>query len=316
MALVVRPARPQDLPDAERLCSVRVLHDSHFMNVDRFRAYTLEHLRNNFARLEDAQNEGRILVAERDGTVVAYVVLMLRTKETITLEMQTLVFDCCVFDFESLAAFLPEMQQIARNAGDTYLVAHLQQAARREQIWFYRLGFRPEQNRVVKHIPKGTVGASSAAYRVRRARKNEHLFIIRVNAEYSALYRPAGRDTDLQVVRTSFFGAYVNLDLAEKSMHYLILEERATKLPAGYIILVEHDMPAGVGPAFYTYDVAVAPEFAGRGLSLYLCGAAETLVGKQGGLIFGDTSLDNKAAVNGDKYLGFHIDSQRWGLRL
>jgi ribosomal protein S18 acetylase RimI-like enzyme len=316
MALLVRPARPQDLPAAQALCARRVLHDSLFMNAERFRAYTLEHLSNNFARLEAAHEEGRILVAERDGEVVAYVVLLLRTKETITLEMQTLIFDCCVFEFEALAAFLPSMQEIGKNAGDRYLVAHLQQAAKREQLWFYRLGFRPEQNRVVKHIAQGTVGPSHAAYRVRRARKNEHLFIIRVNAEYSALYRPAGRDTDLQTVRTSFFGAYVSLDLAEPSMHYLILEERATKLPAGYIILVEHEMPPGVGPAFYTYDVAVAPEFAGRGLSLYLCGAAETLVGKRGGLIFGDTSLDNKAAVNGDKYLGFHIDSQRWGLRL
>lgn len=316
MSLRIRRAEEADFPEVERLCAQKPYWDSLFLSATELREFTLTHLRQNFERLR-GNREAVLLVADREQELMGYMLLFLRTRETITQEWQTLIFDTAVPDYATLEEFLPVARRWARRARDSYLVVHLQEENRREQIWYYRLGFRPELNRVVKPVAPGFTGPTHPHYLVRKARNHEHLFIVRVNAEYSALYRPAGRDTDLQTVRKSFLGAYVNLNLQDQGMHYLILEERQTRLPAGYIILVEHELPMNKGLAYYTYDVAVAPEFAGRGLSLYLCGAAETLVGDRGGgLLFGDTSLDNRAAVNGDRQLGFQIDSKRWGLRV
>ena len=306
---MIRRARAKDYPKIRELCAQKIYYDSLLLPKAELKEFTLQQLRDNFSKHKDT-----ILVNEE---LTAYLVLLPKTRETITQEMQTLIFDYAIPDFVTLEAFLPHVREIARQAGDSYMVVHLQEQLKKEQIWFYRLGFRPELNRVVKPIPAGHRGPASPRYRARPARQHEHMFLVRVNAEYSAAYRPAGRDTDLQTIKANFLGAYVNLNLADQGFKYIILEELETGRAAGYIILIEHELPITKTLAYYTYDVAVAPEFAGRGLSLYLCGAAETVLGEQGGgLIFGDTSLDNRAAVNGDRYLGFVVDSQRWGLKV
>ncbi len=269
--------------------------------------------------LEADPKEVEVWLALREQKLVGYLLLILRTKESITEQLQTQVQDYIAPDFEVMQALLDEAAQSARRVQAEYLVIHLSSAAHREKLWCYRLGFRAELNRVVKSIAAGHSGSVSPQYLARPARANEHLFLLRVNAEYSWAYRPAGRDTDLQAISAGFLDCYINLKLDAPGMHFIILEEVQSRRQAGYIILIEYELPPDHGPrlAYYTYDVAVAPEFAGRGLSLYLCGAAESVLGQRGGgLLFGDTSLSNVAAVNGDRQLGFQIDSQRFGLRM
>jgi histone H3/H4/GNAT superfamily N-acetyltransferase len=313
MSISVGCAAPEEFLEVEALCRGKTFFESaFFQGLEPLREFMLANLRQNLSMV-GRDPGGTCLVARQQGRLVGYMVLMFHTQESITQEFQTLVHDFAAPNFEVLQALVLEARRRTVETEDAFLVAHLQPQAQKEQIWFYRLGFRPELNRVVKRIAPGYRGPSSPRYRARAARKMEHMFIVRVNAEYSGLYRPAGRDTDLQAIRAGFLGCYFNLNMADKGTHYVILEEVESRRPAGYIILVEHQLPMDQG--VYTYDVAVAPEFAGRGLSLYLCGAAETLLGQAGGgLIFGDTSLDNLGAVNGDRQLGFGIDSRRWGL--
>ncbi|MBT9584968.1 GNAT family N-acetyltransferase [bacterium] len=313
MTIQVRCAAPEDFAQIEKLCLAKTFYESAFFRgIEPLREFMVSNLRDNLALAGKAAG-GQCLVALREGQLVGYAVLMFHTQESITQQLQTLLHDFVAPNFEVLNALMTEARRLTVEVEDEYLVAHLQPQDQKQQIWFYRLGFRPELNRVVKRIAAGHKGPSSERYRARSARKSEHMFIVRVNAEYSGLYRPAGRDTDLQAIQAGFMGCYFNLNMADKGTHYVILEEAESRRPAGYIILIEHQLPMDQG--VYTYDVAVAPEFAGRGLSLYLCGAAETLLGQAGGgVIFGATSLDNRGAVNGDRQLGFVIDSRRWGL--
>ena len=313
MELCVRPVRRDDFPVLESMCRGKHYFDSEFMPAPQLREFTLGHFQTLFESAFTS-DQGHLIVAEQDDKPVGYAILMLHTVESITQEPQTLFFDWFAPTFGIWEALIGEARRLTRQAEDHYLVVHLQEPAKKEQLWAYRLGFRAELNRVVRHIAPGHRGPRSNRYVARPARESEHLFIIRVNAEYSAVYRPAGRDVDLQTVQAGFLGCYVAMDMHDKDRRYIILEDTEKHVQAGYIILIEHQLPIDK-PAFYTYDVAVAPEYMGRGLSLYLCGAAEDLLGDMGGgLIFGDTSLDNIGAVNGDRQLGFIVDSKRWGL--
>jgi len=319
MSVNVREAEPDDLAEILRLCQEKSFPDSIFLPASRLKELHLKLLREHFPklRLKAVKAGFRVLVAREASAVIGFIVLLLKTVESITQEDQTVIFNYVSPSFDILRLLVERAQEVSRAAGDEYQVVHLVEPSKRDHIWFYRLGFRAELNRPVKFIPPGHRGAASPLYVVRPARNEEHLFIIRVNAEYSASYRPTGRGTDLDLVRASFLASYINLQMKSKGWFYLILEDARRSEPMGYVILVEQQLPMVEHRAFYNYDVAVAPEFQGRGLSLYLCGAAETLVGDLGGgFLFGDTCPDNLAVVNGDRHLGYAVDSKRWGLKI
>lgn len=313
LSVVVRRAVPEDYADLEYVCANKTYYDSIFMNAGLLREFALSQLRERFSELQDTEAV-QLFVAHREGKMVGFTVIMHGQVESITGEQQSIMFQVTAPDYEVLKALVATAREWTRKSGGLYLVVNTQVEAKKEQIWFYRLGFRPELNRTAKRIPAGHVGASSNRYVARPATYDEHLFIIRVNAAYCASYRPAGRETDLDRVRANFFSAYVNLDPKDTASIYLILEDMEMQQPAGYIIIRIHDLPMGQGLGFYNYDVAAAPEYAYRGLSLYLCGAGETEIGKRGGGVFyGDSNVENIKVINGDKVLGYGLDSTRWG---
>ncbi len=132
-----------------------------------------------------------------------------------------------------------------------------------------------------------------------------------VHSAYSASYRPAGRDTDLESIEFRFQLAYLALDF--QNSLYFILEERATGLQAGYLFLKEGPV-YGTTKSFYVYDVAVAPGFSGRGLSVYLQGLAETIAGQEDALLYGDGSLATPVLSSWHAQMGYTVDTVRFAL--
>jgi len=314
MSIEVRQADPACYSDLEQLCQNKPYYDSIFLDAEGLRKLTSQTLKDNLTRLPELENV-RVLVAFQEGKAVGYLVLVLHTLETITQELQTLVFDFYAPGYAVLEPLIQAARQLTQEQKDDWLVVHILAPAKKEQLWFYRLGFRAELNRTVKKIPPGYQGPSSERYRARAAQPQDQLFILRVNAEHAASYRPHGRDTDPQKVRAVFLSTYGSLDMRDPGWRFIILEDVVERKPAAYLILTEENLPVPGQRGFYTYDVAAAPEYYGRGLSLYLAGAGESVVGEAGGgFLYGDSNPTNLAVVNGDRTLGYLLDSQRWGL--
>lgn len=314
MDIEVRFSEPACFSDLLRLCESKPYYDSIFLDAEGLRRLTTQTLRDNLGRLAEIPHV-KILVAYQDGVPAGYLVLAQGIRESITQEMQTLIFDFFAPGFSLLEPLVRSAVEQTRCQGDEWLVVNILAPAKKEQLWFYRTGFRAELNRTVKKIPPGFRGPSSERYRARAATTNDMMFILRVNAQHCASYRPHGRDTDPQKVRAVFLSTYGSLDIHDPSWRFLILEDTVENRPAAYLILTEEALPVPGMRGFYTYDVAAAPEYYGRGLSLYLAGAGETVVGEAGGgFLYGDSNPTNLAVVNGDRTLGYLLDSQRWGL--
>jgi hypothetical protein len=309
----VRLYQPNDYPEILRLSRETTYYDSMFMSKDTLRQNALKLLSEVLPHIGQLPNL-KLHVVENEGQLVGYMALGFKTVESITKQLQTEVLDLAASSFEALATLIEEARRLTREAAHEYLVVQLQAADQRMQLWFYRLGFRAELNRVVKRIADGFQGEVSPRYVARPAVQIDHFFIVRVNAVFSGSYRPAGRDTDLEIVRMGFLSVYTGIKLTEPPWHCIILEDLVKGAQAGYVMLNEQALPNSGCKGFYTYDTAAAPEYAGRGLSLYLAGAAESEVGRcGGGLLYGDTSVDSLKVVNGDVRLGYTVDSKRFG---
>jgi ribosomal protein S18 acetylase RimI-like enzyme len=312
----VRPARLSDRPELVRLCRERTFHELLVAGAEQQREVALELLETKFeSALEDDELRALVITPEENGeSLVGYALLNIHCRESITGEAQTQITACTVSNFEMAQAIVNRSVEIAKEVEDLFLVINLAEAAKKEQMWFYRLGFRVELVRGVKVVPAGRKGPTSPHYNIRSGLPRDLPFICRVNAAYSASYLPYGRDVDARTIEAGFLIYYSQLRIRSSDWHYFIIEEVSSGKPAGYVIYQPY--PQLKEPnSVYTYDIAVAPEFQGRGLSLYLCGVGETLLGEGGGgLIIGDTSPHNVAALNMDRALGGITDTKRWGL--
>lgn len=299
----IRLAREEDFPHLERLRRDRAYFPSVFQDEEEFYQQALQRLRR-----AAQEGEWRVVVA-LDHQPVGYLLLALDDEHGVTHQRQTVALDFAVPSFNVLKALVTKSVKIAAAYENEFLIADLPAADQRSQLWFYRCGFRGEQNRAALRFPRGHQGPSSPDYRLRSALREDLLFILKTHSAYTSAYVPGHRQVDLAEVELRYQLTYLTLDLST----VFILDEVSSGRPVGYMI-VQAGPSARGEPSFYLYDVAVAPAFAGRGLSRYLIGAAESLVGKQGGVLYGDGSLGTRTIASWHAQMGYEVDSIRFAL--
>ena len=310
----IRLGQPTDLPKLEALRRKREYSPTLLRDHENFYRFALVCLNEYFAHREELP-DWQLLVLTEDQEPQGYLLFAVDQEHGVTRQLQAVTMDFAVFDFAHLDALLKRARKVVAAFENEYLVVELAALDKRRQLWFYRCGFRAEQQRSVWRFPQGHRGTSSPAFRVRAANSGDLPFILRVHAANSHAYLPGGRDVDLESMELSYQLDYLMLDLEddENGCHYLLMEEVSSGIPAGYIFLKPGSL-SQIESTLYVYDVAIAPEFAGRGLSLYLAGAAETQVGKQGGLLYGDASLGVPALASWHAQLGGTVDSYLYAL--
>lgn len=309
----VRRGLPGDLPALERLRRAVPYPGSVFFDEATWYRRSLDQLREVLERYEELP-DWRVLVLEEEEEPVGYLVLMADDEHGVTHQLQAIVQDFAVFSHDGLAALVEKARRWVTAFENEYLLVELPPEDKRLQLWFYRCGFRPEQTRAARFFPRGHRGASSAAYPVRAAREDDLPFLLEVHAAYPEAYRPAGREVDMEAVEFRYQLLYAGFDMTSTSgqLHF-ILEEASTGRAAGYMIVQEGPLLRGE-KSFYVYDVAVAPAFAGRGLSLFLIGFAESLAGSEGGYLYGDGSLGTKVIASWHAQMGYTVESVRFAL--
>ncbi|MBN9416422.1 MAG: hypothetical protein J0I12_13340 [Candidatus Eremiobacteraeota bacterium] len=306
----VRAARPEDLPELERLRRAMPYPGSLFLEEADYLERALERLRDALPRLAELPDVRLLVLTEGEG-LSGYLFLEVDDVHGVTQQLQAVLLDFAVFEFAGLAKLMVRARKIVNAFENEYLVVDLSAQDRRTQLWFYRCGFRGEQTRVVKYLPAGFQGAASADYPIRQARPDDLPFLLEVHAAFTRAYRPAGREVDLQALESSYQMSYLLLDLS--SPLYFVIEERASGKRAGYLLLNLGEPVAGK-KTFYVYDVAIAPEFSGRGLSVFLQGKAESIAGVEGGFVYGDGSLEVASLASWHTQMGYPVDTIRFSL--
>jgi GNAT superfamily N-acetyltransferase len=306
----VRLGRPEDYPELERLKLAMGYPGSILLDQESYYQRGLYYLKECLTNRDD-YSDWRVLLLTEQGRPTGYLLMAVDDEHTVTHQLQALIVDYAVFSYDGLAALIKRARKTVTAYENEYLVIELPPSDQRLQLWFYRCGFRAEQTRVAKYIPKGHRGISSPLYRLRRAQADDLPFILELHSSYSASYRPAGRQVELAEIEFRFQLAYLALDF--KNSLYFILEEVSSTAPAGYLFL-KPGPTYGTSPSYYVYDVAIAPAFAGRGLSIYLKGAAENIAGEYGAFLYGDGSLATPLISSWHEQLGYQIDTIRFAL--
>lgn len=306
----VRLARAEDLPALERLRRAMPYPGSLFLSKADYLERALGRLRDALPRL-DQLPDVRVLLLTQQDVPLGYFFLTLDEEHSVTHQLQAELLDFAVFDFEGLARLVKRARKIVSAFENEYLVVDLAAKDQRTQLWFYRCGFRGEQSRVVRYIEPGRSSPLPLEYPIRQARPEDLFFILEVHAAFTRAYRPAGRQVDLEVLESSFQMTYLMLELPNPL--YFVMEEAASGKRVGYLLLKPGEPVAG-SQTFYVYDVAVAPEFSGRGLSRYLQVAAENVAAEAGGFVYGDGSLEVASLGSWHGQMGYPVDTIRFGL--
>ncbi len=254
----------------------------------------------------------RLFAAEREDGLIGYLMGFVGERESITGQPQMWVADCWARAQETYHRLLDRAALEASQWGDQFLVAYSYSSSPQASERLADYGFHPELIRVVKRVEPQEEGARHPDYRVRAARPNDKMFVLALISEHSPIYVPAGRNIEPSSMRKNFVGSYVDLSMTDPKRVVLILEQKESRQALGYIILEPNKTYRSL--TLYIYDIAVEPGLRGKGLSHFLMGQAETLLGRMGGgVLFGDVSADNQQAVGAQKGLGFQVDSTRWG---
>ncbi len=306
----VRSARAEDLPELERLRRAMPYPGSLFLGEGDYLERALQRLREALPRLQDLPDL-RVLVLSEEGKPSGYFLFVVDEQHGITHQLQSVLLDFAVFGFEGLARLVTRARKIQKALENEYLVVDLAAQDQRTQLWFYRCGFRGEQSRVVKYVDRGQLPVLSPEYPIRQACPDDLFFILEVHAAFTRAYRPAGRELDLQTLESGFQMTYLHLDLTNPL--YFVMEEASSGKRAGYLLLHLGEPVAGK-KTFYVYDVAIAPEFSGRGLSRYLQATAERVAGEEGGFVYGDGSLEVASLGSWHTQMGYPVDTIRFAL--
>ncbi len=271
-------------------------------------------VRQGLELLEQAaeQADWRMLLALEREHPLGYVVLALHDEHGVTHQLQVKLLDVVVPAFEVLSRLMTKTVKIAAAYEHEVIIVDVPADDKRTQLWLYRCGFRAEQHRAALRFAPGHRGASSPDYRLRAGREDDLPFLLETHAAYTAAYIPAGRQVDPAEVELRYQLTYLSqLDLST----VWLLEEVASGAAVGYMI-VQSGPPARGEPSLYLYDVAVAPAFGGRGLSRYLIGAAETMAGQKGGVLYGDGSLGARTIASWHEQMGYRVDTLRFALHV
>ncbi len=309
----VRLAQRADLPKLESLRRAMSDRDSLLHDRESSRQIAIDRLRGYFSQKEELA-DWQLLVLTTEDEPRAYLLFVVDHEHGVTHQLQAVTLDYAVSTFDHLEALVRRARAVVAAFENEYLVIDLPAADKRHQLWFYRCGFRAEQQRVVKRLPHGHRGASSPSFQVRPARQEDLPFILEVHARNTPAYLPAGREVDSESVEARYQLTYLALDLeGEEGAHYLLMEEKSSGIPAGYIFL-RPGLVSATRSSLYIYDVAVAPQFASRGLSRYLIGAAETLASELDMTLYGDGSTAVASLVSWHTQIGFTVDSYLYAL--
>lgn len=310
----IRLARPEDLPKLEALRLAIGYPNTLLYPQGSFIRGAIARLRDCLAKADELPDWRLLVLTEGDGEPQAYLLFVVDHEHGVTHQLQTVILDYAVPAFSHLEALVGRARKVATAFENEYLVADIPASDKRLQLWFYRCGFRAEQQRVVKPLEPHPL-PPTATYRVRPARAADLAFVLEVLSANARFYLPPGRDVDPETVKLHYQMAYLSLDFEseQEGCHYLILEEVSSGIPAGYIFL-RPGAVTGAGPTLYIYDVAVAPQFANRGLSRYLREAAETQAAASGRLIYGDGSLGVSSMASWHTQLGCVVDSYLYAL--
>lgn len=252
---IVRPLSTDDFTDLVALCARRPFPESVFFTPEERRSNLLKALDERFSSFWSVPGASCLVVAQ-EGRITGYALSLANQIEGITGELQTELLDfyCPTpFEFEPLLA---EVVAGARENHDSYLVCQVFSGQKREALWLSKAGFGVEQNRNFREIHPTSLAPEHPDYRLRRAQQREMMYVIRMAMKYSPLYTPAGRNVDPQEVSRRFLSVYSQMDVRDKKKVPLVLAERATDLPVGYIILQPKQI-AGTKRrlTLYTYDV-------------------------------------------------------------
>ena len=313
MSPTVRKANERDLPKLEALRKEVSYPGSVLYDEESYYSYPLQQLQVYLTRISELP-DWRLLVLEVAEEITGYILFTVDEEHGVTHQLQARLLDFAVFSFDDLSLLVERAAKIVSAFENEYLVVDLPARDKRRQLWFYRCGFRPEQQRSVKRIQRGHQGAVSADYLVRAACTEDLPAILEVHSAYTPSYLPAGRDVDLESIAFRYQLTYLAMDISgSDGSHYLVLEERSTGVLAGYVFLKPGLVIKDVG-SYYMYDIAVAPAYAGKGLSEYLVGAAETATGKEGGFLYGDGSLNTPVIASWHAQMGAVHDSTLYSL--
>lgn len=309
----VRQAKLADLPALESLKLAMGYPGSVFLSEEDFYQLPLQRLRDCLPRLQELI-DWRLLILEEDEKPAGYLLFVVDQEHGVTQQLQAHVLDYAVFSFESLRALLERARKTVVAFENEYTVVDLPATDKRLQLWFYRCGFRGEQNRAARRFPRGYEGASSPAFPLRPAGPTDLPFVLEVHSAYSHAYLPAGRDMELEALEFHYQMTYLGLDLdGSDGSRYLIMDDAVSGTPVGYIF-IQNSPVLGADLSYYVYDAAISPAFAGRGLSRYLIGAAESLAGQEGAILYGDGSLGTPVIASWHAQMGYTVDTIRFAL--
>ena len=310
-AIKIRRAQPMDLPKLEALRRAKPYSPTQVHTPESCAQRGLD-LLGEFLHRQDEPEDWCLLVLTVEGEPRGYLLFVLDNEHGVTHQLQAVALDYTVSCFEHLEALVTRACKVVRAFENEYLVVDLPAADKRQQLWFYRCGFRAEQHRAMRRFPPDHLGPSSPAFRTRPAGDADLPFILEIHARNSKAYLPAGRQVDMEALEMNYQLFYLTLDLSgADGSRYLIMEEVSSGAPVGYIFI----QPGAVcADSLYIYDVAVAPAFANRGLSRYLIGMAETLAAQEGALLYGDATLGTPALASWHAVMGYTVDSYLYSL--
>ncbi|MHB2019799.1 MAG: GNAT family N-acetyltransferase, partial [Candidatus Xenobia bacterium] len=229
-------------------------------------------------------------------------------------ERQTLLHDFAASDVGVFKTLLSAAEEVCREAGDDYLVAHILQDAAQEQEWFSAAGFEVDMVRIFKQVqPTGTL---AEGYRVRRAGPDDRLFILLLSTIAGPFTIPPLRNCNRMEVLSRYLDAYSQLDFRPENPALLgfIAERISDGQPVGqtmFKIGLQDDISAE--PMAYVYDLAVHPDHMGNHISLFLISEAEKELQRLGiRWLAGDISAANPRPLHlAQRYLGFHAELAR-----
>lgn len=307
----LRDAVPGDLPEVLRLCRERELPSLPVRGIsgESRREALLEGYRSRWTFL-GSDPDLHVLVEPAEGGLAGYSVVLTGLHESITGEPQAILYDHAWRDPAVGERLVRAAESRARGAD--YMVAEVDPA----DTFLAELGYHLEIVRIARLLDPQEPGES--AYRVRRARADDKLFVLVLNGKVTPFTLPAGRTLDPAVVASRYMDAYMGLDLAgDPGLLVLIVETVGT--PVGYLMLKLGRCDEITGePVAYIYDLAIEPAHWGRRATQRIMRDAESRLHAAGvALMLGDISADNPRAVKTSvKSLGYTVEGHRRARRL
>jgi ribosomal protein S18 acetylase RimI-like enzyme len=278
--------------------------------------------RDNLGIFDDPRRHPVFVAEDRDGGGIAgYMVLVNGVEESITGDMQIVIYDFFVrvpeLRDEIMDRFLAFTLEASRMSGHRFVTTELRPNDRENEDYFASRGFHVEMNRIVKRVGRYTFDTPrQRQFAVRPAGEMDRDFILLLNAENSPFLIPTGRECDTLSIRASYFDTYTNMKLkGNPNLLVLIGEDVNAQRHAGYIMVKTEARDLVTGKLLaYLYDISVHKDYWGTFLGQRLVREAENRLAERDVEYFvGDTAENNPRPLRTAlKTLQFRLFSRRW----